>query len=148
MQQHTLRSPKGAGRPRKRVGRGDGSGHGSFSGRGVKGQNSRSGGGVRLGFEGGQLPLIKKLPSMRGFTNIFRTEYQVVNVGSLADLPAGSDVTLARLAELSLIKAGKGRVKLLGRGEINVALTVEAHASSQSARSKIEAAGGSVRGLN
>ena len=148
MQQHTLRSPKGADRPRKRVGRGDGSGHGSFSGRGVKGQNSRSGGGVRLGFEGGQLPLIKKLPSMRGFTNIFRTEYQVVNVGSLADLPAGSDVTLARLAEMSLIKAGKGRVKLLGRGEIDVALTVEAHASSRSARGKIEAAGGSVRGLD
>ena len=148
MQQHTLRSPKGAGRPRKRVGRGDGSGHGSFSGRGVKGQNSRSGGGVRLGFEGGQLPLIKKLPSMRGFTNIFRTEYQVVNVGSLADLPAGSDVTLARLADMSLIKAGKGRVKLLGRGEINVALTVEAHAFSRSARSKIEGAGGSVRGLD
>lgn len=147
MQQHTLRPPKGAGRPRKRVGRGDGSGHGSFSGRGVKGQNSRSGGGVRLGFEGGQLPLIKKLPSMRGFTNIFRTEYQVVNVGSLADLPAGSDVTLSRLAEMSLIKASKGRVKLLGRGEIDVALTVEAHAFSRSARGKIEAAGGSVREL-
>ena len=145
MQQHTLRPSKGAARPRKRVGRGDGSGHGSYSGRGVKGQNSRSGGGVRLGFEGGQLPLIKKLPSMRGFTNIFRTEYQVVNVGSLADLPAGSDVTLTRLADMSLIKAGKGRVKLLGRGEIDVALTVEAHAFSQSARGKIEAAGGSVR---
>lgn len=101
-----------------------------------------------MGFEGGQLPLIKKLPSMRGFTNIFRTEYQVVNVGSLADLPAGSDVTLARLADMSLIKAGKGRVKLLGRGEINVALTVEAHAFSRSARSKIEGAGGSVRGLD
>jgi large subunit ribosomal protein L15 len=101
-----------------------------------------------LGFEGGQLPLIKKLPSMRGFTNIFRTEYQVVNVGSLADLPAGSDVTLTRLAEMSLIKAGKGRVKLLGRGEIDVALIVEAHASSQSARGKIEAAGGSVRELD
>ena len=148
MQQHTLRPPKGAARPRKRVGRGDGSGHGSYSGRGVKGQNSRSGGGVRLGFEGGQLPLIKKLPSMRGFTNIFRTEYQVVNVGSLADLPAGSDVTLARLAEMSLIKAGKGRVKLLGRGEIDVALSVEAHAFSQSARGKIEAAGGSAREID
>ena len=148
MQQHTLRPSKGAARPRKRVGRGDGSGHGSYSGRGVKGQNSRSGGGVRLGFEGGQLPLIKKLPSMRGFTNIFRTEYQVVNVGSLADLPAGSDVTLARLAEMSLIKAGKGRVKLLGRGEIDVALSVEAHAFSQSARGKIEAAGGSAREID
>ena len=148
MQQHTLRSPKGAAKPRKRVGRGDGSGHGSYSGRGVKGQNSRSGGGVRLGFEGGQLPLIKKLPSMRGFTNIFRTEYQVVNVDSLAGLPAGSDVTPARLADMSLIKAGKGRVKLLGRGEIAVALTVEAHAFSQSARDKIEAAGGSVREID
>ena len=148
MQQHTLRSTKGAAKPRKRVGRGDGSGHGSYSGRGVKGQNSRSGGGVRLGFEGGQLPLIKKLPSMRGFTNIFRTEYQVVNVDSLAGLPAGSDVTPARLADMSLIKAGKGRVKLLGRGEIDVALTVEAHAFSQSARDKIEAAGGSVREID
>ena len=148
MQQHTLRPPKGAARPRKRVGRGDGSGHGSYSGRGVKGQNSRSGGGVRLGFEGGQLPLIKKLPSMRGFTNIFRTEYQVVNVASLADLPANTEVTLSRLAEMGLIKAKKSRVKVLGRGGLDVALTVEAHRFSRSARGKIEAAGGSVREID
>jgi large subunit ribosomal protein L15 len=101
-----------------------------------------------LGFEGGQLPLIKKLPSMRGFTNIFRTEYQVVNVASLADLPANTEVTLSRLAEMGLIKAKKSRVKVLGRGGLDIALTVEAHRFSRSARGKIEAAGGSVREID
>jgi len=145
MKQHTLIRPNMAARPRKRVGRGDGSGHGSFSGRGVKGQNSRSGGGVRLGFEGGQLPLIKKLPMMRGFTNIFRTEHQVVNLSSLAGLPAKTEVTIGRMAEMGLTKTRKGPVKVLGRGELEVALIVEAHKFSRSAREKIERAGGSVR---
>lgn len=148
MQQHTLTPAKKAARPRKRVGRGDGSGHGSFSGRGVKGQNSRSGGGVRLGFEGGQLPLIKKLPMMRGFTNIFRKEYQVVNVSSLAGLPADTEVTIERLTEMGLAKTRKGPVKVLGRGELEVALVVEAHKFSRSAREKIEGAGGSVREID
>ena len=148
MQQHSLTPRKSAARPRKRVGRGDGSGHGSFSGRGVKGQNSRSGGGVRLGFEGGQLALIKKLPMMRGFTNIFRDEYQVVNLSNLAGLPANTEVTIERLVEMGLTKTRKGRVKVLGRGELEVALVVEAHKFSRSAREKIEGAGGSVREID
>ena len=114
----------------------------------MKGQNSRSGGGVRLGFEGGQLPLIKKLPMMRGFTNIFRKEYQVVNVSSLAGLPADTEVTIERLTEMGLAKTRKGPVKVLGRGELEVALVVEAHKFSRSAREKIEGAGGSVREID
>ena len=145
MQQHTLTPAKGTRRPRKRVGRGDGSGHGSFSGRGMKGQKSRSGGGVRLGFEGGQLPLIKKLPSMRGFTNIFRKEYHVVNISSLAGLPAGTEVTPRKLVELGVVKKLRRPVKILGRGELEVSLVVEAHKFSRSAREKIEAVGGSVK---
>ena len=145
MQQHTLTPAKGTRRPRKRVGRGDGSGHGSFSGRGMKGQKSRSGGGVRLGFEGGQLPLIKKLPSMRGFTNISRKEYHVVNISSLAGLPAGTEVTPRKLVELGVVKKLRRPVKILGRGELEVSLVVEAHKFSRSAREKIEAVGGSVK---
>jgi large subunit ribosomal protein L15 len=145
MRQHELRAPKGARRPRKRVGRGDGSGHGSFSGRGVKGQNSRSGGGVRPGFEGGQLPLTKALPSMRGFTNIFRKEYNVVNLDRLSGFPAESEVTLERMVEAGIVKNLRKRVKILGRGELDTPLVVEAHRFSGSARQKIEAAGGSVK---
>ena len=113
----------------------------------MKGQKSRSGGGVRPGFEGGQLPLIKRLPMMRGFTNIFRTEYQVVNVSSLAGLPSDTEVTLQRLVELGAIKDQKTPVKVLGGGELEVRLVVEAHRFSRSAREKIEGAGGSVREL-
>ena len=145
MRQHELRAPKGARRPRKRVGRGDGSGHGSFSGRGVKGQNSRSGGGVRPGFEGGQLPLTKALPSMRGFTNIFRKEYDAVNLDRLSSFPADSEVTLERMVEAGIVKNLRKRVKILGRGELDTPLVVEAHRFSGSARHKIEAAGGSVK---
>ena len=145
MRQDELRPPKGARRARKRVGRGDGSGHGSFSGRGMKGQNSRSGGGVRPGFEGGQLPLSKALPKMRGFTNIFRQEFSVVNLDKLAGFPANSEVTPKLMAEAGLVKNLKSRVKVLGRGELGIPLLVEAHRFSGSARQKIEAAGGSIR---
>ena len=145
MQQHKLRPPKGARHTRKRVGRGDGSGHGSYSGRGQKGQKSRSGGGVRLGFQGGGLPLIKSLPMMRGFTNIFRKEYRVVNLDRLAAFPAGSEVTPRTLADAGLVKDVKQPIKVLGRGELESALVVEAHRFSRSAREKIEAAGGTVR---
>ena len=145
MRQHELKPPKGAKRPRKRVGRGDSSGHGSYSGKGMKGQNSRSGGGVRLGFEGGQLPLIKSLPTLRGFTNVFRKEYSVVNLDKLARFDAGSEVTPQSLVDSGLVKNLAKPVKVLGRGELEVPLTVEAHKFSDSARSKIEAAGGSVR---
>lgn len=145
MKLHELSPPKGAKRPRKRVGRGDGSGHGSFSGRGMKGQNSRSGGGVRPGFEGGQVPLIKGLPSMRGFTNIFRKEYSVVNLDRLAQFPANSEVTPQLLLDSGVVKNLKRPVKILGRGELDSPLVVEAHRFSSSARQKIETAGGSVR---
>ena len=145
MKQHELRSPRGAKRPRKRIGRGDGSGHGSYSGRGMKGQNSRSGGGVRPGFEGGQLPLTKALPSMRGFTNIFRTEYAVVNLDRLGRFPANTEVTPAQMLQAGIIKDLRKPVKVLGRGELDTALVVEAHRFSSTARQKIESAGGTVR---
>ena len=145
MRQDQLKPPIGTKRARKRIGRGDGSGHGSFSGRGMKGQNSRSGGGVRPGFEGGQLPLIKSLPSHRGFTNIFREEYTVVNIDRLAGFAAGSDINVESLVEAGAIKGLKSRVKILGRGELDRALTVEAHRFSKTAREKIEAAGGVAR---
>ncbi len=145
MQQHLLRQPKGAKRSRKRVGRGDGSGYGSYSGRGVKGQKSRSGGGVRPTFEGGQLPIVKALPTLRGFTNIFRTEYSVVNVGRLASFTADSEVTPRALLDRGILRNLKRPVKILGNGDIDVPLVVEAHKFSVSAREKIEAAGGVVR---
>ena len=145
MQQHDLKPPKGAKKSRRRVGRGDGSGFGSFSGRGMKGQKSRSGGGVRPNFEGGQLPLTKKLPMIRGFTNIFRTRYSVVNVDRLAVFPSESEVTPEALNEAGILRNLNYPVKILGRGELNVPLVVSAHKFSNSARRQIEAAGGSVR---
>ena len=144
MGQHDLRPPKGARKSRKRVGRGDGSGHGSYSGRGLKGQNSRSGGGVRPGFEGGQQPLITRLDKLPGFTNIFRTEFSVINVDRLAAFPANSEVTPQTLVESGVVRDARKPVKILGRGEIERPLVVEAHRFSGSARRKIEAAGGSV----
>lgn len=145
MGQHDLRPPRGARKARKRVGRGDGSGHGSYSGRGLKGQNSRSGGGVRLGFEGGQQPLITRLDKLPGFTNIFRTEFTVINVDRLAAFPADSEVTPQTLVESGIVRDPRKPVKILGRGEIERPLIVEAHRFSGSARRKIEAAGGTVR---
>ena len=145
MQQHDLRPPKGARKNRRRVGRGDSSGFGSYSGKGMKGQKARTGGGVRPGFEGGQLPLIKSLPMIRGFTNIFRVEYSVVNLQQLSGLPANTEVTLRLLVETGLVKNLKKPVKVLGDGELEVSLVVEAHKFSKSAREKIEAVGGSVR---
>lgn len=145
MQQHELRPPKGARKSRRRVGRGDGSGFGSFSGRGMKGQKSRSGGGVRPSFEGGQLPLSKKLPMIRGFTNIFRKRYSVVNVERLAGFPSEFEVTPEALNEAGILRSLKYPLKILGRGELNVPLIVSAHKFSASARQRIEAAGGSVR---
>lgn len=146
MELHQLRPPKGARRDRKRVGRGDGSGHGSYSGKGMKGQKSRTGGGVRPGFEGGQIPLIKSLPTVRGFNNKFRVAYAPVNLDRLARFPANSEVTPASLAEAGVIDAGT-HVKVLARGEVAVPLTVAAHKFSKAARQKIEAAGGTVKEL-
>lgn len=129
----------GSRRTRKRVGRGPGSGTGKTAGRGHKGQKSRSGYSQRAGFEGGQMPLVRRVPK-RGFTNIFRTEYEVVNVGRLAGLEG--EVTPEGLAAHGLVKAGRP-VKVLGDGDLTTALKVTAHKFSRTARQKIEAAGGS-----
>jgi len=144
MKQNELKPPAGAKHRTKRVGRGDGSGHGTYSGRGCKGQKSRSSGGVRLGFEGGQLPLIKRLPEKRGFTNIFKTEYNIVNVSRLAVFPPGTEVTPEKLIEAGLIKTLDRPTKILGNGDIDRPLVVKAHKFSSSAEKKIVTAGGKV----
>lgn len=144
MQAHTVRSAQA--RPkRKRVGRGDGSGKGTYSGRGMKGQKARSGGGVRPGFEGGQNPQIKGLPMLRGFKNPFRTEYQVVNVGRLASIPEDvTGITPPVLKANGMIRHAERPVKLLGGGEVERAFAVSGVKVTASARARIEAAGGSV----
>ena len=144
MQQHLIRPPKGAKKGRRRVGRGDGSGFGSFAGRGMKGQNSRSGHKGSGGFQGGQNSLLKSLPSIRGFTNIFRREYSVVNLDQLAAFPAKTVVSPELMVDAGLVKNANSLVKVLGRGELDAPLTVSAHGFSKSAQAKIEAAGGSV----
>ena len=147
MQQHELRQPKGATHKRKRVGRGNASGHGTYATKGLKGQKARSGGGVRIGFEGGQLPFIRRMARKRGFTNRFRVDYEEVNVGKLASFKAGSEVNEQALRSARLVRGGKP-VKVLGVGDLSVALTVEAASFSASAKQKIEAAGGTVHWLN
>jgi len=142
MELNNLKPPKGANRKRKRVGRGNGSGHGTYSGRGCKGQKSRAGGGVRIGFEGGQLPLIKSLPRKRGFVNIFRKEYEIVNVGKLKVFASDTDITPQELLKVGLVKSLKQPVKILGDGEIDRPLVVKANKFSATAVSKIVAAGG------
>ncbi|HEY7470933.1 MAG TPA: 50S ribosomal protein L15 [Gemmatimonadota bacterium] len=145
MKEHELKPPVGSRRPRKRVGRGNGSGHGTYSGRGGKGQTARSGGKIPAWFEGGQMPLQRRVPK-RGFNNVrFRTEYQVVNLGRLARLEGESAFTRERMAELGLIDLDGGPVKVLARGEIGRAVRIEADAVSAAARAAIESAGGSVR---
>lgn len=139
---HQLKPSKNSRKNRKRVGRGDGSGTGTYSGRGSKGQKQT--GHVPFLFEGGQLPLIKRLPHMRGFTNIFRVETAPVNLSALEELRAGSKVTPDSLFEARIIRKKKIRVKILGTGELTRKLNVSAHAFSKSARKKIEAAGGTV----
>ncbi len=145
MKQNELRPAAGAKHKRKLVGRGNGSGHGTYSGRGLKGQKSRAGGGVRVGFEGGQLPLIKRLPRKRGFRNIFRTEYNIVNVGQLAVFSPGTEVTPKELFRAGLIRATEHPTKILGSGDIKHPLLVSADRFSSSAEKKIVAAGGSIR---
>ena len=147
MERTKLKPPVGARHGRKRVGRGDGSGHGTYSGRGCKGQKSRAGGGVRLGFEGGQLPLIKRLPRKRGFVNIFRTEYNVVNVGRLKVFSPNAEVTAKELLEVRLIKSARQPVKILGDGEIDRPLVVRANKFTAAAAKKIVDAGGRAEGI-
>jgi large subunit ribosomal protein L15 len=144
MEQYDLKPPAGANKKRKRVGRGDGSGHGTYSGRGLKGQKSRSGGGVRPSFEGGQLPLVKRLPRVRGFTNIFKTEYTVVNIKKLGVFDANTEVTPQALYTAGIIKSLTKPVKILGDGEIDRPLIVKAHKFTAVAGEKIKAAGGSA----
>jgi len=144
MQQNELKPPLGAKHKRKRVGRGDGSGHGTYSGRGCKGQKSRSGGGVRIGFEGGQLPLIRRLPRKRGFNNIFKTEYNIVNVGELDSFPSGSEVNTEELLKTGSIKSLDRPTKILGDGDVHHSLVVKANKFSAAAERKIVAAGGKI----
>jgi large subunit ribosomal protein L15 len=144
MELHELRPPKGAHKKRKRLARGTAGRGGKTAGRGTKGQNSRSGGGVPPYFEGGQLPLVRRLPQKRGFTNIFKVKYSIVNLDRLADFSEGSQVDPEKLVQAGIIKSVKDPVKILGRGELKHALTVAAHKFSATAREKIEAAGGTV----
>lgn len=126
----------------RRVGRGISAGQGASCGKGMRGQKSRSGRGTRPGFEGGQNPLYRRLPKLKGFPLVRRKQYTTINVERLASLPANSEVTLASLMEVGIITTNDGPLKLLGDGELTVALTVKAAAFTQTARSKIEAAGG------
>ena len=143
MELHELRPDEGSRKKRTRVGRGYAAGKGKTAGRGTKGQGARSGGGKGAYFEGGQLPLVRRLPFKRGFTNIFRIEYQIVNVDDLeAMFDAGTDVTPQLLAEVGLVREGDQPVKVLGRGELTKSLNVFAHKFSRSAQEQIEARGG------
>lgn len=141
MKLHELKYTEGARRDRKRIGRGQGSGNGKTAGKGHKGQNARSGGGVRLGFEGGQTPLFRRIPK-RGFTNFTRKEYAIVNVEALNRFEKGTEVTPELLIETGLVKKELCGIKILGEGELNVALTVKANKFSKSAVESIEKAGG------
>ena len=138
-----LPSPSGGKKNRKRVGRGRGSGLGKTSGRGMNGQNSRSGGKRPPWFEGGQMPLIRRIPK-RGFTPYRRTVYQVVNLSTLSKFESGANITPRELSEKGLVKDGDALVKILGQGDLAQPLNVCAHAFSTSAKEKIEKAGGSV----
>ena len=142
MSLNNLRPPKGARKPRKRVGRGPGSGHGKTATRGNKGAKSRSGFRFKRGFEGGQMPLHRRVPK-RGFHNPFRIEYAVVNLDTIVDVfDAGSSVTPELLRERGLVRESRVPIKVLGRGDVTKPLTVHAHKFSESAAQKIAAAGG------
>jgi large subunit ribosomal protein L15 len=145
MELSNLKPKKGSRHAKKRVGRGPGSGHGKTAGRGENGQKSRSGYSRKLGFEGGQMPLQRRLPK-RGFTNIFKTEYAVVNLADLDRFDEGATVNRDALKAAGLVK-GRHPVKILGTGELTKKLTVEAQKFSKTARTKIEAAGGSCQEL-
>ena len=148
MMEHEITPPRGARRARKRVGRGDAAGGGSYAGRGLKGQKSRSGPGLRPGFEGGQMPLIKGLPMKRGFNNRYKTYYALVDLDTLQErFEANTQVTPELLHQLGIIRRIRLPVKVVGDGELQQPLTVAAHKFTASARAKIEAAGGTVTEL-
>jgi len=146
MKLNELSPPKGSRRARKRVGRGVGSGKGKTAGRGTKGYNSRSGGGVRPGFEGGQMPLHRRLPK-RGFTNIFKKKIAVINVRDLVKFESGTVVDEAALVSAGLVKGRRDGIKLLGHGEIKTPLTIKVNMLSKSAREKIIESGGNIEVL-
>ncbi|EGQ4257389.1 50S ribosomal protein L15 [Staphylococcus pseudintermedius] len=141
MKLHELKPSEGSRKLRNRVGRGGGTGNGKTSGRGQKGQKARSGGGVRPGFEGGQLPLFRRIPK-RGFTNINRKEYAIVNLDQLNQFEDGTEVTPELLIETGVVKNEKAGIKVLGNGSLEKKLTVKAHKFSASAKAAIEAKGG------
>ena len=142
-----LRPSKGANTSKRRVGRGHGSGRGKTAGRGTKGQNSRAGRGVRIGFEGGQLPIQRRMPHKRGFTNKWKTPWETVNVGRLGELGANGPITPEVLVNAGLIRGIEFPVKVLANGDVSGAITIHAHAFSKAAQAAIEAAGGTVTTL-
>jgi len=139
-----IRAPKGANKDRKRVGRGHGSGHVKTAGRGTKGQKSRTGGNVPARFQGGQTPIQQQLPYKRGFTNIWSIRFNLVNLGQLAGVEAGTTLTPENLLEMGLLRDAEKPLKVLGDGELKGAIHISAHKVSEGARQKIEAAGGTV----
>ena len=144
MRLHELKAVPGATRAPKRKGRGTATGQGKTAGRGMNGQNSRSGGGVRPGFEGGQMPLYRRIPK-RGFTNIWRKEYEIVNVETLNRFDNGTEVTPELLIAEGIVKQVKDGIKILGNGKVEKNLTVQAQKFTKSALEKIEAAGGKAQ---
>ncbi len=146
MKLHELAPAPGSRKNRKRIGRGVGSGFGKTAGRGTKGHNSRSGGGVRPGFEGGQMPIHRRLPK-RGFTNIFKKNVAIVNLIDLHRFEAGSVIDETALVSVGLVKNKRDEIKLLGQGEINIPVTIKVNKVSKSAEEKIIAAGGVVEVL-
>jgi len=143
MRLNDLSPPKGSRRPRKRLGRGVGSGKGKTAGRGTKGHNSRSGGGVRPGFEGGQMPLHRRLPK-RGFTNIFKKKISTINIRDLSKFESGSVVDEPALVRMGLVKGRRDGIKLLGQGDIKIPLTIRVNQVAKGAEDKIISAGGKI----
>lgn len=143
MRLDNLKPQKGSKKRPRRVGRGIAAGQGASAGLGMRGQKARSGGSTRPGFEGGQQPLYRRIPKLKGFPIVNRKEYTTINVSKLASLPANTEVNLTALKEAGILTAAKKPLKILGDGELNVALKVQAAAFTATARSKIEAAGGS-----
>jgi large subunit ribosomal protein L15 len=148
MKLHELSPPAGAKKNRKRVGRGNASGHGTYSGRGLKGQKARAGGNINPRFEGGQIPMVLRLPHKRGFHNRFREEHHIVKVEELERFQSGAEVTPEALLGAGLIPNMKLRVKLLGNGDLSKPVTVRVHKWSQGAQQKVEAAGGTLERLS
>ncbi len=144
LQQHTIKPYKNSSHRRKRVGRGNSSGHGTYSGRGVKGQKQRSGGKIRAGFQGGQTPLMRQMPKLKGFKSPLQVKYQPINVEDLNKFAEGTEINMETLLAKGLIKHTNQPVKLLGNGEIKVKLQIKVAKVSRSAQEKIEKAGGNI----